>query len=65
MSFADQGELTRLEAEARYARDRHRLYKAKSLGPTLTDPGRLRALDRERARTETRLRRALTVPETN
>jgi hypothetical protein len=58
-------ELVRLEAEARYARERYQLYRAKSYGPSATNPARLRELDGERVRAEARLRRARTVPEHN
>lgn len=63
--MGDDRHLIRLEAEARHASQRYRLYKARSFGPTLTDPARLRQLDGERAKAETRLRRARTVPEAN
>jgi hypothetical protein len=43
---------------ARYARERHDLYKAKSYGPSLTSPTRLRKLARERDLAERRLREA-------
>jgi hypothetical protein len=36
-----------LEANARYARERYRLYRAKAYGPSLTSPERLRRLERE------------------
>ena len=55
----------RLEAEARYARERLDLYRAKTYGPRATSPTRLRDLEREAARTATRLRRIRTVPESN
>ena len=35
-----------LEAEARYARERYRLYRAKAYGPRPTSPARLRELER-------------------
>jgi hypothetical protein len=38
--------LVALEAEARYARERYQLYRAKAYGPRLTSPGRLRELER-------------------
>jgi hypothetical protein len=50
--------LVMLEAEARYARDRYRLYRARLSGPRPTRPGRLRELERERRRAQSRLRRA-------
>jgi len=58
-------DLVRLEAEARYARERYQLYRAKSYGASATNPVRLRKLDGERVRAEARLRRARTVPEHN
>ncbi len=58
-------ELIRLEAEARHARERYRLYRARSYGSSPTTATRLRQLDSERVRAETRLRRARTVPESN
>ena len=50
--------LAELDAEARYASDRYRLYKARVLGPSPTSPGRLRELERSCQRAESRLRRA-------
>jgi hypothetical protein len=47
-----------LAAEARHARDRHRLYRAKVHGPGLTSPGRLRELERASNMAEAMLRRA-------
>ena len=38
--------LVALEAEARYARERYQLYRAKAYGPQLTSAGRLRELER-------------------
>jgi hypothetical protein len=38
--------LVALEAEARYARERYQLYRAKAYGPQLTIAGRLRELER-------------------
>ena len=49
--------LVMLEAEARYARDRDRLYKARVSGPRPTSPGRIRELERAHLRAESRLRR--------
>jgi hypothetical protein len=51
--------LARLEAEARHAGDRFRLYRARSRGPSATSPGRLHELEGERDRAEQRYRRAL------
>lgn len=36
-----------LEAEARYARERYQLYRARAYGPHLTSRGRLRELERQ------------------
>ena len=56
----------RLDAEARYARERLELYRAKAYGGRKpTSPTRLRELEREAVRTATRLRRIRTVPERN
>jgi hypothetical protein len=50
--------LVELEAEARYARERYQLYRAKSLGPRATSAGRLRELERNADRLQGRLNRA-------
>jgi hypothetical protein len=47
-----------LEAEARYARQRLDLYRAKTYGPRPTSPARMRELEREASGAEERLRRA-------
>jgi hypothetical protein len=47
-----------LEAEARLARDRCRLYRARSYGPRPTNPARLRELERIQEGAEARLQRA-------
>jgi hypothetical protein len=47
-----------LLAEARYARERHELYKAKVYGPRPTSLARLRELERISEQAESRLRRA-------
>jgi hypothetical protein len=39
--------LVELEAEARYARERYQLYRAKAYGPRSTSAGRLRDLERQ------------------
>jgi hypothetical protein len=39
--------LVDLGAEARYARERYQLYRAKAYGPRLTSSGRLRELERQ------------------
>jgi hypothetical protein len=48
--------LDELRAQARHARQRFDLYKAKAYGPRLTSPSRLRELERESARAEANLR---------
>jgi hypothetical protein len=50
--------LVELEAEARHARERYRLYRAKAYGPRLTSAGRLRELERQSKLAESRLGRA-------
>jgi hypothetical protein len=47
-----------LEAEARYARERYQLYKAKAYGPRPTTPARLRELRLIHEGAEARLARA-------
>jgi hypothetical protein len=47
-----------LEAEARYARERYQLYKAKAYGSRPTSPGRLRELERSSKLATSRLDRA-------
>lgn len=54
----NRGRTAELAAEARYARERHELYKAKTLGPKLTSPARLRELERARDLTAQRLHAA-------
>lgn len=49
-----------LRVQARYARERYDLYKAKVYGPRPTSPARLRELQRECERAEGRLRAAQT-----
>jgi hypothetical protein len=49
---------TRLQAEARYARDRFRLYRAGAYAGRPTNPARMRDLERERDQAEARLQRA-------
>jgi hypothetical protein len=52
-----------LEAEARYARERYELYKAKAYGSRPTSPGRLRALERRSTLAKRRLdRRSISSP---
>jgi hypothetical protein len=47
-----------LRNEARYWRERHDLYRAKTRGPRPTTPARLRELERTARAAEARLRRA-------
>jgi hypothetical protein len=51
-------ELERLRTEARYHRERRDLYRAKAYGRRLTNPVRLRQLERACALSELRLSRA-------
>ena len=48
--------LDELQVQARHARQRFDLYKAKAYGPRLTSPSRMRELERESARAEANLR---------
>ena len=50
--------LIELEADARHASERYRLYRAKAYGPRLTSHGRLRELQRESEFAKRRLQRA-------
>jgi hypothetical protein len=50
--------LETLEAEARYARERYQLYRAKAYGPRPTSPARMRELQRLHEGAEARLKRA-------
>ncbi len=47
-----------LEAEAKHARERYRLYRAKTYGPSPTDPAHLRDLERVATAAEQRLQRS-------
>jgi hypothetical protein len=49
-------ELESLEGEAKYLRERHQLYRARSYGPRPTSAARLRDLDRAAELAENRLR---------
>jgi hypothetical protein len=57
-SSSKNARLVELEAEARYARDRYQLYRAKAYGPRMTSPARLRELERTSKLAEVRLDRA-------
>jgi hypothetical protein len=48
--------LEELSAQARYARQRYDLYKARAYGPRITTPVRMRELEREASLAEARLR---------
>jgi hypothetical protein len=54
----ETAELQRLEAEARHARDRLALYRARVLTARPASPGRLRELERISASADERLRHA-------
>lgn len=54
----DSPRIEELEAEARYARERYQLYRAKTYGPRPTSAARLRELERIYEGAEARLRRA-------
>jgi hypothetical protein len=55
-------DIERLQAEARYASERLRLYRAKAYGGRPTTPGRWRELERAAADTQARLDRARAAP---
>jgi hypothetical protein len=57
-SRSSEEHLEDLRTQARYARERYQLYKAKTYGPRPTSPVRLRELQREHERTDARLRAA-------
>ena len=50
--------VARLRMDARYARERRDLYRAKTYGPRPTSPARLRELEREYEQAAERLERA-------
>ena len=54
----DPQRLEALEADARYATERYRLYRAKVTGPSPTSPGRLHELEREAEAAQKALARA-------
>lgn len=47
--------LDELQAQARFARERYDLYKARTYGPRLTSPSRLQELERESERAQASL----------
>ena len=55
--------LGELKAQARFARERYDLYKARAYGPRPTSPARLRELERESTRAEESFRFAKTEAE--
>ena len=50
--------VARLRMDARYARERRALYRAKTYGPRPTSPARMRELEREYEQAVERLERA-------
>ena len=56
--MTSSGELEHLRAEARHARNRYRLYKARTYGQWPTSPARLLELERIADGAEARLRAA-------
>jgi hypothetical protein len=56
--MAESPRLEDLQAEARYARERYDLYKAKMYGPRPTSEARVRELERALKGAEANLRRA-------
>lgn len=63
VSDVAEHDIERLEAEARYASERLRLYRAKAYGGRPTTPGRWRELERAAADTQARLDRAKATPD--
>jgi hypothetical protein len=55
---ADAARIEELEAEARYARERYRLYQARAYGSRPTSPSRMRELERVADGAEARVRAA-------
>jgi hypothetical protein len=55
---AQSPRLVELDAEARYARERYQLYRAKAYGPRLTSAARLGELERQSTLARRRLDRA-------
>ena len=56
--MADAPRIAELRAEARYARERYDLYKAKTYGPRATSAKRLRELERAADAAQARLAHA-------
>jgi hypothetical protein len=59
--MTDDRRFEELEADARHASERYRLYRAKVHGPRPTSTGRLQELQREAERAEATLARAREV----
>ena len=59
-STVGKAALRELEAEARYARERYQLYKARAYGSRMTSRERLRELERKAKLAQARLERAKT-----
>jgi hypothetical protein len=55
----DDARIEELRAEARYAREREQLYRARLLGPRPTSLGKLRELEQAAQQAEERLAHAL------
>jgi hypothetical protein len=64
LARARQERTSELATGLRYARERLALYRAKSYGPKLTSPARLRELERAAELAETRLHLAQAAPDT-
>ncbi|HWI06101.1 MAG TPA: hypothetical protein VNT54_01135 [Solirubrobacteraceae bacterium] len=56
--MTDAARIAELRAEARYARERYELYKAKAYGPRPTSATRLRELERAHEAARARLEHA-------
>jgi hypothetical protein len=63
--MTDDRRFEELEADARHANERYRLYRAKVYGPRPTSTGRLQELQREAERAEGTLARAREVASRN
>ena len=63
LARARQQRTGELATGVRYARERLALYKARSYGPRMTSPARLRELERAAELAETRLHRAQSAPD--
>jgi hypothetical protein len=59
MTDDDDARIEVLRADARYAREREQLYRARLLGPRPTSLGKLRELDKAAQQAEERLAHAL------